>query len=115
MALNNNMLALLKRIAPALFGVLLLTGNAAAQTPSAGPTLDPSMLPDTTYRVVVNRVIDSTHIAVTLSTGVRTLLTAGRPNMDFSHIRPGDSVMLSTEKGTVLVFKDLGPAPTSTP
>lgn len=111
------MLALLKKVAPAMLGVLLLTGNAAAQTspPAAGPTLDPSMLPDTTYRVVVDRVIDSKHIAVTLSTGVRTLLTAGRPNMDFSHIHPGDSVMLSTEKGTVLVFKDFGPAPAATP
>lgn len=99
----------------ALFALPAAVG--AAQTASAGMTINAATLPDTTYRVVVDQVADATHIQVTLQNGVRTTLTAGRPAMTFVSVHPGDTLMLSTSKGTVLVFKDYGvvPAATATP
>ncbi len=113
----------MKTVALAVLGVLALTaGASAAQTATAGRTINAAtQLPDTTYSVVVNQVQDATHIFVTFSNGERAVLTAGRPNMTFASIHAGDTVMLSTSKGTVLVFKDFGPrsasppAPASTP
>ena len=102
-----------------LWGAVLLPAAAAAQSASGGRTIDAAtQLPDTTYTVTVDRVQDPTHIMVTFVNGEHAVLTAGRPNMSFASIHAGDSVMLSTSKGTVLVFKDLGaqrPAPASTP
>lgn len=95
-----------------LLAAALPLAVSAAQTASVGRTLDAAtQLPDTTYRVTVDQVQDTTHILVTFSNGDRTVLTAGRANMTFASIRAGDSVMLSTSKGTVLVFKDLGSQP----
>jgi hypothetical protein len=90
----------------------------ALADPTAGRTIDAAtQLPDTTYRVVVQQVPDAIHIVVAFPNGEQTTLTAGRPNMTFAAVHPGDSLMLSTSRGTVLVYKDYGaaPAPASTP
>jgi hypothetical protein len=99
----------------AIIGFIALPIAAAAQ--SAGPTINAAALPDTTYRVVVVQVDDATHVQVTMQNGAHTTLTAGRPAMTFTSVHPGDTLMLSTSKGTVLVFKDYGvvPAATATP
>ncbi|HEY9085922.1 MAG TPA: hypothetical protein VIN40_08335 [Candidatus Tyrphobacter sp.] len=100
----------------AIVGLLALPlAAAAAQTANAGPTISAATLPDTTYRVVVDQVADATHIEVTMQNGVHTTLTAGRPTITFSAVHPGDTLMLSTSKGTVLVFKDYGVVPAVTP
>ncbi len=92
-----------------LLAVALPLAVSAAQTASAGRMLDAAtQLPDTTYRVTIDQVQDPTHIIVSFSNGERAVLSAGRPNMTFAAMHVGDSVMLSTSKGTVLVFKDLG-------
>lgn len=104
-------------VATAILGALALPAFAcAAQTASAGRIIDTAtQLPDTTYRVVVKSVNDQTHMVVIFADGREGTLTAGRPNMVFASIHPGDTVMLSTARGTVLVFKDYGaqPAPAS--
>ena len=86
----------------AIIGFIALPIAAAAQ--SAGPTINAAALPDTT-------------VQVTMQNGAHTTLTAGRPAMTFTSVHPGDTLMLSTSKGTVLVFKDYGvvPAATATP
>lgn len=115
----------MKVVAAALLAVLAPPALAcAAQTATAGRMIDAStQLPDTTYRVVVDRVSDPTHIDVTFQSGrvdlvgTQGILTAGRPNMSFVNVHPGDTLMLSTAHGAVLVFKDYGvvAAPTSSP
>lgn len=108
----------MKSVAIGIVAALAATAVAVAQTASAGRFINAAtQLPDTTYRVVVDQVTDATHIMVTFTNGERTVLTAGRPNMSFAAVHPGDSLMLSTSSGTVLVFKDFGPAaaPASTP
>lgn len=70
----------------------------------AGTTIDASLLPDTTYTVKVEKVIDSKHILVDMDNGTSTTLSAGRPTVDFSRVHSGDTLKLSTSKGTVLVF-----------
>ena len=73
----------------------------------AGTTIDATLLPDTTYTVKVEKVIDSKHILVDMDNGTSTTLTAGRATVDFSKVKDGDSLKLSTSKGTVLVFLDI--------
>ncbi len=98
----------------------LPSAAAASQTAAAGRMINAAtQLPDTTYQVVVNQVQDATHILVRFQSGAQsgaeTVLTAGRPTMTFTTVHPGDTLMLSTEKGTVLVFKDVTAAQTALP
>ncbi|MHB8703770.1 MAG: hypothetical protein ACYC8W_06475 [Candidatus Tyrphobacter sp.] len=102
------------------WALALPVAAAASQTATAGRTLNATtQIPDTTYRVIVSQVQDATHILVRFQDGDRAVLAAGRPTMTFAAVHPGDTLMLSTEKGAVLVFKDYGvqsdPAPTSRP
>lgn len=102
----------MKLVTSVLLAALALPIAASAHgTTTARATIDATQLPDTTYRVVVYQVPDTKHIEVTMQNGALTTLTAGRPAMDFSSVHQGDTLMLSTYKGTVLVFKDFGPAP----
>lgn len=86
-------------IALALAGMVGGTALAA--------TIDASLIPDGTYTVKVNKVVDSKHMQVALDNGSETTLSAGRDSVDFSKIKAGDSVKLSLGKGQVLVFLDL--------
>ncbi len=97
-----------------IVAALALPAVATAQT-SVGPVINAATLPDTTYRVVVDQVQDATHVQVRMQNGVHTVLTAGRAWVTFTRVHPGDTLMLSTSKGTVLVFKDYGVVPDPTP
>lgn len=108
----------MKVVACAILVLVALPVLVAAQTAAAGRTIDATtQLPDTTYRVVVDQVTDPTHILVTFVSGDQNgnsaTLTAGRPNMTFNAVHARDTLMLSTSKGTVLVFKDYGVQPAS--
>jgi hypothetical protein len=87
--------------------LVLAASSASPILAVAGAKIDASLLPDTTYTVKVEKVIDSRHILVDMDNGTSTTLAAGRPTVDFSRVRDGDSLKLSTSKGTVLVFLDL--------
>lgn len=90
----------------AFLGAIALSTTALlAQT--SGRTISAAQLPDTTYTAIVNRVQDSTHVAVTLQNGLRAVLSAGRPTVNFAAVHPGDRLMFSTHNGQILVFKDL--------
>lgn len=60
-----------------------------------------------TYTVKVVKVIDAKHIEVVMDDGADTILTAGRPTVDFSKIQVNDQVKLSIIDGAVPVFLDL--------
>jgi hypothetical protein len=81
----------------------------ASATPAiaAAASVDASQIPDGTYTVKVEKVIDPKHLMVLLDNGNETTLGAGRDTVDFSKIQQNDQVKLSLIKGTVMVFADL--------
>jgi hypothetical protein len=93
----------------ALLAVLAAPGTALAAPAStvATNTISATLIPDGTYTVKVEKVMDSKHIEVTMDNGAQTTLAGGRPTVDFSKVKPGDSVKLSLINGAVMVYLDL--------
>ncbi len=90
--------------------IALLALTAALAVPAtalADNSVDASLIPDGTYTVKVQKVVDPKHISVTMANGVSTTLSAGRPTVDFSKVQANDQLKLSTSKGAVLVYLDL--------
>ena len=96
----------MNRTLPAL-ALLLLTCLAAPVAALAGNTIDSSLIPDGTYTVKVEKVVDPKHILVTMDNGAETTLGAGRDTVDFSKVKPNDQIKLSLIKGNVMVYADL--------
>ncbi len=86
---------------------LALAGLVVMPVVASAATIDASLIPDGTYTVKVQKVIDSKHMQVAMDNGSQTTLQAGRPTVDFSKVKPGDQVKLSLGKGEVLVYLDL--------
>jgi hypothetical protein len=93
-----------RNIFPSLALAATLLAPAAA---IAANTVDASLIPDGTYTVKVERVVDSKHVLVVMDNGTETTLPAGRPTVDFSKVQPNDQLKLSLIKGGVMVFADL--------
>lgn len=70
-------------------------------------TIDASLIPDGTYTVKVEKVVDAKHVLVVMDNGAETTLGAGRDSVDFSKLKQSDSVKLSLIKGNVMVYADL--------
>lgn len=96
---------MLKKIALTLATALVLPIVASAATTDA--TIDATLIPDGTYTCVVDKVVDATHILVSMDNGAKTELTSGRDNVVFNKVQPSDKLKLSLAKGRVLVFLDL--------
>jgi hypothetical protein len=92
-----------KRLLP----LALLAAALAPAAVLAGNTIDSSLIPDGTYTVKVEKVIDPKHVLVTMDNGAETTLGAGRDTVDFSKVKPSDSIKLSLIKGSVMVYADL--------
>ena len=90
------------RVAVALFGLAVVAAPLAAAA-----DIDATLIPDGTYTVKVERVVDPTHMVIVMQNAVKTTVEANRATMDFSKIKPNDDVKLSLGKGKVLVFIDL--------
>lgn len=71
-------------------------------------TIDASLIPDGTYTVKVEKIVDAKHILVTMDNGAESTLSAGRDSVDFTKIKPEDQVKLSLITGKVMVYIDLG-------
>lgn len=69
--------------------------------------VDPTSIPDGTYTVKVEQVIDAKHLQVLMTNGSEARLTAGRPTVDFSKVQANDQLKLSLIKGAVAVYMDL--------
>ena len=91
-----------QKFSVAAFFLAVLTPLAALAT-----TIDSSLIPDGTYTVKVERVIDSKHMLVTMDNGAETTLSAGRDSVDFTKVKANDQVKLSLIKGNVMVYADL--------
>jgi hypothetical protein len=97
-----------KKISPvALLAAIVVPVIAVPAIALAAATIDASLIPDGTYTVKVEKVVDPKHIEVTMDNGAETTLSAGRDTVDLSKVKPGDSVKLSLIKGAVMVYMDL--------
>jgi type 1 fimbria pilin len=74
---------------------------------AAASTVSPSSIPDGTYTVTVEKVVDAKHVQVKMDNGSDTMLSAGKPTVDFSKVQPNDQLKLSVIAGAVAVFMDL--------
>jgi len=99
----------MRRSIAAVISAFFITtfGGSAFAAPSPSATVDPSLIPDGTYTVTVEKVVDAQHVLVTMPGNMETQLEAGRPNVSFAKVKEGDSLKISTGKGKVLVFVDL--------
>ncbi len=86
---------------------LALIASLAVPSTVLAAMIDPSLIPDGTYTVKVNKVIDDKHIDVSMDNGSEATLSTGRQTVDFTKIKPGDQVKLSLIKGQVMVYLDL--------
>ena len=69
--------------------------------------IDASLIPDGTYTVKIDKLVDAKHIEVTMDNGAETTLSAGRDTVDFGKCKAGDQLKLSLIKGAVMVYLDL--------
>ena len=74
---------------------------------AAAATVSPSSIPDGTYTVTVEKVVDAKHVEVKMDNGSDTTLPAGKASVDFSKVQPNDQLKLSVIAGAVAVYMDL--------
>jgi hypothetical protein len=67
-------------------------------------TIDASLIPDGTYVVKVERVVDAGHAVVLMQNGVETTLVARSSSVDFSHVKPNDTIKCAIIKGQVPAY-----------
>jgi hypothetical protein len=91
---------------PRVCVLFLLLASLTAATASAA-TIQATLIPDGTYTVKVERVVDAKHVLVLLDNGSESTLAAGRDSVDFSKVKPNDQLKLSLIKGNVMVYADL--------
>ena len=84
--------------------VALLAALAAPIAALADSTVDSSLIPDGTYVVKVDKVVDANHMVIVMQNSVKTQVSAVRPSMDFTKLKTNADVKLSLGKGKVLVF-----------
>jgi hypothetical protein len=69
--------------------------------------VDATTLPDGTYTVTVEHVVDAAHVQVKFEDGAESTLSAGRSTVSFSKVQTNDQLKLSLIKGSVMVYADL--------
>lgn len=84
--------------------LLALLAATAAPLSALAEGVDSSLIPDGTYTVKVDRVVDANHMVIVMQNSVKTTVAAVRPSMDFSKLKPNSEVKMSLGKGKVLVF-----------
>ena len=84
----------------------MLTLAAVLASPIAAPAavVDSNLIPDGQYVVKVERIDDSHHILVLMQNGIETILI-GRSNVDFSKLKPNDTIKIALVKGLVPVYE----------
>ncbi|HTU69802.1 MAG TPA: hypothetical protein VMF11_05730 [Candidatus Baltobacteraceae bacterium] len=85
-------------LASLVFTVLALFPSLASAA-----LIDPTLVPDGTYVVKVEKVEDTQHLIVLMQNGVETTLVA-QGSVDFSKVKPNDTIKCSVIKGKVPVF-----------
>jgi translation initiation factor IF-1 len=89
------------------FAFLLVGLGIVAPLCARAATVAATSIPDGTYTVKVEKIVDSKHVEVRMDNGSETTLTAGRSTVDFTKLQPSDQVKVSLISGTVMVYLDL--------
>ena len=85
-------------IATGLFAALTLAPSFAYAA-----TVDASLVPDGTYVVKVEKIVDAQHATVMMDNGVETTLVA-MGSADFSKLHQNETIKVSVIKGKVPVY-----------
>jgi hypothetical protein len=89
------------------FAFLLVALGLLAPLCARAATVAATSIPDGTYTVKVEKIIDAKHVQVRMDNGSETTLAAGRTTVDFSKVQPSDQIKISLINGTVMVYLDL--------
>lgn len=81
---------------------LMFAAATVAPVATLASTVDPTLIPDGTYVVKVEKVQDASHILVVMQNGVETTLVASR--LDFNRVKANDTLKISLIKGLVPVY-----------
>jgi hypothetical protein len=65
--------------------------------------VDPTLIPDGTYVVLVEKVVDSAHIVVKMDNGMETTFAAD--GVDFGDVKPDQKLKISVVRGKIPVFR----------
>jgi len=71
---------------------------------AAREDVDASLIPDGTYTVKVEKIVDANHMVIVMQNSVKTPVAANRPSLDFTKLKPNADLKLSLGKGKVLVY-----------
>ncbi|MDQ6930454.1 MAG: hypothetical protein M3126_07300 [Candidatus Eremiobacteraeota bacterium] len=82
----------------------LLALLAAPIAALAGQSVDSSLIPDGTYTVRIDKIVDAQHMVIVMQNAVKTEVVANRSSMDFTKLKSNADIKLSLGKGKVLVF-----------
>jgi hypothetical protein len=82
---------------------LLFAAATVAPVATFAASVDPTLIPDGTYVVKVEKVQDAQHLIVVMQNGVETTLVA-RSTVDFSKVKANDTLKISLIKGLVPVY-----------
>jgi hypothetical protein len=86
-----------------VIAALLFAAPAALPVTSFAAVVDPSLIPDGTYMVKVEKLIDPMHLLVMMDNGVETTLASKiRP---FDNVKVNDTLRISLIKGLVPIFR----------
>ncbi|MBV8722375.1 MAG: hypothetical protein JO277_09510 [Candidatus Eremiobacteraeota bacterium] len=82
---------------------LMFAAATVAPIATLASTVDPTLIPDGTYVVKVEKVQDAQHLLVVMQNGVETTLVA-RSSIDFNKVKANDTIKISLIKGIVPVY-----------
>ena len=86
------------------FAILALGCLALAPAVTMANTVDATLIPDGTYTVKVEKVIDPQHMAVKMDNGIETTLSA-KAGVNFGKIKDNDTVKISVISGKVPLYQ----------
>ena len=81
----------------------MFAAATVAPVATLAATVDPTLIPDGTYVVKVEKVQDAQHLLVVMQNGVETTLIA-RSSIDFNKVKANDTIKISLIKGIVPVY-----------
>jgi hypothetical protein len=71
---------------------------------SLATMVDASLIPDGTYGVTVEKVVDTSHITVAMVGGIESTLSAATGSVHFDQVKSNDKIRVSVLKGKILSF-----------
>lgn len=80
----------------------LFASCVLAPVVASASLIDASLVPDGTYVVKVEKVIDSAHLLVAMQNGVETTLSPSRST--FVNVKPNDTIKITLIQGKVRVY-----------